>query len=186
MNLNCFCAHWTYCEAAVTHIYKKCKLTVCNNCVHEDRLFTVCIQTEFNDHHLLCNLCTNCHWDAQNIQCSFCKYKSILVWWLLIVLDHVKSEFSSSVNSTTSHHHYVVTLFTALIITISDVTLLISYDYLSAENVSSTVNKLKMTAKILCCQAERLNVDVFVALLVLLSHSHQLCSYSLSHHCSEW
>ena len=150
--------------------------------MHKDRLFTVCIQTEFNDHYLLCNLCTNCHWDAQNIQCSFCKYESILAWWLLIVLDHVKSEFSSSVNLTTSHHHHVVTLFTALIITISDVTLLISYDYLSAENVLSTVKKLKMTAEILCCQAEKLNVDVFIALLTSLSYLYQLC-FCLSSHC---
>ncbi len=153
--------------------------------MHEDEPFTICIQIKFNDHYLLCNSCTNCHWDAQSIQCSFHKYESILVWWLLIVLDCAKFKFSLSADLITSHHHCVVALSTALIIIISDITLLISYNYSSTENVSSTVNELKMTAEILHCWAERLNVSVFVALLVSLFCLHQLCSHSSLCHCSE-
>jgi len=149
MNSDHFHTHWTYCEAAVTHIYKKCKLTVCNNCMHEDRSFTVCIQTEFNDHYFLYSLCINCHWDVQSIQCSFCKYKSILIWWLLIVLNYVKFKFSLSADSVTSHCHYVAALSAVLIIIIDDVMLSINYNYLLTENVLSTVNKLKIAVKIL-------------------------------------
>ncbi len=145
----------------------------------------MCVQTEFNDHYLLYSLCTNCHWDAQSIQCSFYKYKFILVWWLLIVLNYTEFKFSSSANSTTSCHYCVVALSAALIIIINNITLLISYNYSSAENVLSTVDKLKMTVKILCCWAERLNISMFVVLLASSSYLHQLHSHSSLHHYSE-
>jgi len=186
MNLNCFYAYWIYCEVAVTYIHKKCELTVCNNCMHKDRSFTVCIQIKFNNHYLLCSLCTNCHWDAQSIWCSFCKYKSILIWWLLIVLNCTEFKFSLSVNLITSHHYYVVALFTVSAAIIDNIMLSVNYNYLSTEIVLSAVNKLKITVKILCHQAERLNISAFVALLTLLFYLCQLCFCLLSHHYSEW
>ncbi len=79
MNLDHFYAYWIYYEVVITYIYKKCKLIICNNYVYKDESFTVYIQIKFNDHYLLYSLCTNCHWDAQNIWCSFCKYKFILI-----------------------------------------------------------------------------------------------------------
>ena len=185
MNLDHFHTHWTYCEAVVIHIYKECELTVYNNYIHEDESFTVYIQIKFNDHYLLCDLCTNCHWDVQSIWCSFYKYKFILIWWLLIVLDHTKFKFSLSVNSATSYYYCVAALFTTLTVIISNITLSVSYNYLSAENVLSIVNKLKTAAKIFCCWAEKLNINVFIALLTSLLCLHQLYSHSLLCHCSE-
>ncbi len=151
MNSNHFYTYWTYCKAVVTHIYKKCKLTICNNCMYKDRSFTMYVQTEFNDHYFLYNLYINCHWDAQSIQCSFYKYEFILIWWLLIVLNHAEFKFSSSVNLATSYYCCIAALFTALIIIIDNIILSVNYNYSSTKNVLSTVNKLKMTAKILCC-----------------------------------
>ncbi len=90
-----------------------------------------------------------------------------------------------SADSATSHHCCVVALSAASVIIISNITLLINYNYLLTENVSSAVNELKMTAEILCYQVKKLNIDVFVALLALLSHLHQLHSHSLLCHCSE-
>jgi len=185
MNSDHFCAYWTYCEVAVTHIYEKHESAIYNNCMHKDRLFTVCVQAEFNDHHLLYSLCTNCHWDAQNIWCSFHKYKFILIWWLLIVLNHAEFKFSSSADSATSYCCCVAALFTALIVIISDVMLLINYNYLSVENVLSTVNELKIAAKILYYWVKRLNINIFIALLASLFCLCQLCSHSLLCHCSE-
>ncbi len=149
INLNCFCTHWTYYKAVVIHIHKKCELTVCNNYIHKDRSFTVCIQIKFNNHYLLYSLCTNCHWDAQSIQCSFCKYESILIWWLLIVLNHIKFKFSLSIDSATSYYCCVIALSATLIIIISNITLSVNYNYSSTENVLSAVDKLKTAAEIL-------------------------------------
>ncbi len=63
--------------------------------------------------------------------------------------------------------------------------LLINYNYSLTENVLSTVNKLKTAAEILCCQAEKLNVNVFIILLTLLFYLHQLCFCLLLCHYSE-
>jgi len=90
-----------------------------------------------------------------------------------------------SANSATSYCYCVAALSAALIIIISDIMLLVSYNYSLIENVLSAVDKLKMTAEILCHQAKRLNISVFIALLVLLSYLHQLHSHLLLHHCSE-
>jgi hypothetical protein len=183
--MNCFCAHWTYCKVIIIYICKKCELIICNNCMHKDESFTIYIQIKFNDCYFLCSLCTNCHWDAQSIQCSFYKYKFILIWWLLIVLNCIKFKFSLSVNSATSYHHCVVTLSAVLTVIIDDITLSVNYDYLSAENVSSTVNKLKITAKILYCWAEKLNINVFIASLMLSLCLHQLHSHSSLCYCNK-
>jgi len=63
----------------------------------------------------------------------------------------VKFKFSLSVNSATSHCCCVAALFAVSAVIIDDITLLINYNYSSAKNVLSTINKLKMTAEILCC-----------------------------------
>ncbi len=43
MNLDHFYTYWTYCKVIVIYIYKKCKLTICNNCVYKDKSFTMYI-----------------------------------------------------------------------------------------------------------------------------------------------
>jgi len=63
--------------------------------------------------------------------------------------------------------------------------LLINYNYSLTENVSSAVNKLKMTAEILCYQVKKLNVNAFIALLISSSHLCQLHSHSSLCYCSE-
>ncbi len=104
---------------------------------------------------------------------------------MLIVLDYIKFKFSLSADSATSYHHCVAALSAISIIIINNIMLSADYNYLLTENVLSTINKLKMTVKILCCQAEKLNVDAFIALLASLSHLCQLHSHSSLCHCSE-
>ncbi len=153
--------------------------------MHKDRSFTVCIQTKFNDHYFLYSLCTNCHWSAQSIWCSFCKYKFILIWQLLIVLDHAEFKFFLFADSATSYYCYIAALSAVLTVIIDDIMLLINYNYLSAENVSSIMNELKMTAEILHHWVKRLNINAFIALLALLLCLYQLHFYSLLCHYSE-
>jgi len=85
----------------------------------------------------------------------------------------------------TFYYYCIVALFTASAVIISNVTLLFSYNYSSIKNVLSTVNKLKITAKILCHQAEKLNINIFITLFTLLFCLHQLHSYLLLHHYNE-
>ncbi len=118
--------------------------------------------------------------------CSFYKYEFILIWWLLIILNHTESEFSSFINLITSYCCCIAALFTVFITIINDVILLTDYNYLLIKNVLSAINKLKITVKILCCWAEKLNINTFITLLMLLLCLCQLCFCLLLHYYSEW